>query len=297
MEGQLSIQRDGEQLDTPAIGTEIQNFDLVTTGPDGAADISVTTSRAPAMTVHVSADTQFTVELSVLAGKQQTTVSIIGGSVSLKVAKLISAQTVQVKTDSTSMGVRGTSFTVTAPPTGDVLVTCDEGDVLCTDDQGQELHATPGVVVEKRPGELYRNTAVAVAGLGEYVRQWSADRSDSLQRNALRLITANARLYATLSRELSSARADLRRNDALLTKWKTENRQGRIGQRAEVARERAVLGSLLARMRRAQFQLERVTYRLQRLRAIHDQCIGVGTLDGGVTTAQFFARVDTERAG
>jgi hypothetical protein len=195
------------------------------------------------------------------------------------------------------MGVRGTAFTVNAPPTGDILVTCDEGDVLCTDDQGRDLHATPGVVVEKRPGELYRTAAVAASALTHYAAQWSADRADALQKNALKLILANARLYAGLSRELNAARAELDRDSAILTKWKDENRQGRIGQRAELIRERAVLGALLVRMRRAQFQLERISFRLERLKALQDRGVGVGVLDAGVTTAQFFARLDRERAG
>jgi hypothetical protein len=248
------------------------------------------------MTIKITADTQMSLEISVLSGKQQTVIGIIGGSLALKVAKLASSQGVQVKTDSATAGVRGTSFDVTAPESGDVLVTCDEGDVQVTDDQGRDLHAAPGVVVEKRPGELFRTNAVPAAGLAGYRSGWAADRAAAVTANALRLILVNARLYDRLARDLTAARAELARNDAILAKWKDENRAGRIGQPAEILRERLALGGILTRLRTAQFQLERVTWRLRRLKALHDTGVGVGRLDGGVTTAQFFGRLDRERA-
>jgi hypothetical protein len=295
MEGDVSVVRDGAMLQGVDIGTDLQNFDLIRTGADGAAEVQVNTPRAPQVTIKIASDTQMTLELSVLAGKQQTVIGIIGGSLGLKVAKLASSQGVQVKTDAAVMGVRGTSFDVTSPESGDVLVTCDEGDVQVTDDQGKDLHAAPGMVVEKRPGELFRANAVAAAGLAAFRTGWTAERAASVKANALRLILANARTYDRVSRELTTARAGLARNDAILTKWKDENRAGRIGQRAEILRERAVLGSILTRLRAAQFQLERVMWRLRRLKVLHDAGVGVGKLDGGVTTAQFFARVERER--
>ncbi len=260
------------------------------------AEIAITAPKSPQMTIHISPDTQFSLEMSALSGKQQTTIGIIGGSISLKVAKLTAGQGVSVKTDTATMAVRGTSFTVTTPPSGDILVTTGEGDVLCTDDQGKDLHATPGVVVEKRPGELYRTAAVAAAELEKYRAQWGADRAADFQKKAPKLILANARLYDRLAKELAAERTELTRSTAILSKWRDENRRGRIGLRAEVARERIAIGALLARMRRTQFQLERVSFRLLRLRALHDRGIGVGTLDAGVTTAQFFARLDREKA-
>ena len=48
-------------------------------------------------------------------GKQESTIGIVGGQIALKVQKLLPTQSVQVKSDAAVMGVRGTSFTVTAP--------------------------------------------------------------------------------------------------------------------------------------------------------------------------------------
>jgi hypothetical protein len=194
------------------------------------------------------------------------------------------------------MGVRGTEFTVSAPVSGDILVVCDEGEVLCTDDQGKTLSALPGTVVEQQPGTLYRAVPVPVADLSGYRAKWLVEREQALERNALRLIQANARLYLRLAREVTAADAELQKSRMILQTWADEDRRGRAQMRAGLARELRTIGALLPRMRRAQFTLERVSFRLERLRRLHDRGIGVGSIDGGTTTAQFFAQVERERA-
>jgi hypothetical protein len=295
-EGEVSLERNGAQMDTFEIGQEVESFDVVKTGSDGRAELEINSRQLPAMKVKVSRETQFTVEVSALKGRQQTTLGIVGGSIALKVAKLSAAQEVNVRTDSTVMGVRGTDFTVTSPPTGDVLVTCDEGEVVCTDDQGKELRAIPGTVVEKRPGELYRTVPVAAAGLEAYRSQWGSERLQFLQANALRIIARNVRLYMMLSRELDAEIAELQRSRSIISKWADEDRHGRMGRRNEILRERRAIGALLGRMRRTVFQMERAAFRIGRLQALHAQGFGVGTLDGGVTTAKFFERFQRERS-
>ena len=289
------MERDGAPVDSVEIGQDLQNFDVVKTGSDGLAELDIAAGQSPHMTVKISSDTQFSLELSTLDGKQQTTIGIMGGSIALKVAKLGAAQQVTVKTDSAAMGVRGTDFTVSSPPTGDVLITCDEGEVVCTDDAGKELHAIPGTVVEKRPSELFRTVPVAATDLDAYRTQWGAERTQFLQANALRIIQMNVRLYERLTRELDASTAELLRSQAIIRKWADEDRQGRMGERRQLVRERRAIGGLLVRLRRTQFQLERVAFRIARLQAVHARGFGVGTLDGGVTTAQFFARFQSER--
>ena len=289
--------RDGAQVDSLAIGSDLQNFDLVKTGSDGLAELDVNSSQSPRITIKVSANTQFSVEIATIAGKQQTTLGIIGGSISLKASRLAGTQALSVKTDSAAMGVRGTQFDVTSPATGDVLVTCDEGEVVVTDDQGKELHAIPGTVVEKRPAELYRTVPVDVSGLVKFRGQWVTERGQALEKNALMLVRANVRLYNRLVGELNAGHAELAQYREIIDRWREEDKRARAGQRAEIAKDRQAIGSLLARLRRTQFQLERVHFRLARLMANHKRGIGKGTLDGGVTTAQFFERFANESKG
>ncbi len=257
IEGDVTMVRDGEEVDTVAIGQDLQNFDAIRTGPDGQAELDISPQQSPHMTIKVSAGTQFSLEIARVEGRQETGVGILGGQIALKVAKLLPAQSVRVRTDSAAMGVRGTDFTVTAPETGDVLVSCDEGEVVCTDDQGEELRAVPGTVVEKRPGSLYRTVPVAGTDVERFRAQWRTERTQYLQDNALRLIRANARLYVLLAREFNIAQAELARHQDIIRKWADEDRAGRIGSRAEIVRERRIMGALLLRLRRTAFQLER----------------------------------------
>jgi hypothetical protein len=296
MEGTVGIVRDGTDLGPVGIGQDLQLFDLVKTGDDGQAELAISSPRVPAMTVKMSANTQFSVEVALVEGKQESTVGILGGQISLKVAKLLQSQTVRVKSDSAVMGVRGTDFTVTAPESGDVLVTCDEGEVAVTDDQGKDLTAIPGTVVEKRPGEVYRTVPVAATGLEQFRTNWREERRQFLQTNALRFIRANARRYAELSREFNAEHAELSRSQAVMRKWAFEDRAGRIGSRAEVLQERRTIGALLVRLRRTAFQLERVSWRLERLQALHDRGVGTGALEDGTNTKVFFTQIARERS-
>lgn len=291
LEGTVSMVRDGSDVDNVAIGQDLQNFDLVRTGPDGQAEIAVTTPRLPHMTIKMKANTQFTVEVATFNGQQQGTVGILGGQVALKVAKLMPSQAVHVKTDSAAMGVRGTDFTVTAPESGDVLVTCGEGEVSVTDDEGKDLTAIPGTVVEMLPGSVYRTVPVAATALEKFTTRWQGERGQFIQANALRLIRGNAKLYRELTGEFNAAHAELSKNQAILRKWAFEDRAERTGSTAEVERERKIIGALLLRLRRTAFRLERVSFRLERLQALHDRGVGVGDLEDGMTTKVFYAQV------
>ncbi len=295
LEGTVSLVRDGADVKEVAIGQDLQAFDAVKTGDDGMAELSITAPPLPRMTIKVSAGTQFSIEVAGRDGKQESTVGIFGGQVALKVEKLLPSQSVRVRTDYAAMGVRGTSFTVTATETGDVLVTCDEGEVAVTDDQGKDLTAIAGTVVEKKPGEAFRTVPVAASGLEQFRAQWREERAQFLRGNALRIIQANARQYGQLSRDFAAAQAELLRSRSVLNKWAFEDRAGRVGSPAEVQRERRALGALLVRLRRLAFQLERVAFRLERLQALQERGVGVGTLDGGMTTSVFFAQVARER--
>jgi hypothetical protein len=294
MEGTVSVVRDGADLDSVAIGQDLQNFDLVKTGDDGQAELAISSPQLPSMTVKMSANTQFSLEVATVAGKQESSVGILGGQIALKVAKLLQTQTVKVKSDSAVMGVRGTDFTVTAPESGDLLVTCDEGEVTVTDDQGKDLSAIPGTVVEKSPGD-YHTLPVATTGLEQFRVQWQGERSQFLQANALRFIRAYARLYRQLSRQFNIEHAELARSQQTMRKWTLEDKAGRIGSKAEILRETRTIGALLVSLRRTAFQLERVAWRLERLQVLHDRGVGGGALEDGTDTKVFFTQVASER--
>ncbi len=297
IEGDVSVARGGEDLDpsSVAIGMDVDNFDFMKTGDQGTAQVKVTSPRAPGATIVVSPDTQLSFELSKLQNRERSAVNLVTGSLSLKVAKLGPAQDVSVRTESATMAVRGTDFDVTTTVSGDLLVTADTGEVVCTEENGTELASGPGTVVERIEGGGFRTLPVAAADLGSYRSKWGRERLEAARRNAGRLIAMNARRYRQLGRQLDRDYAELLRQRRIIAKWEAEERGGRRGSAAEVAREKRAVAGTIARLRRTQFMMERVYFRLLRLKTFHDQGLGRGTIEGSLTSAQFYDRFQGER--
>ena len=297
LEGDVTVVRDGEELDASdvQIGMDIANFDLLKTGPRALAEIKITSSKAPAMTIKVSPNTQFSFELSKMGSKTQSSIGLLTGSISLKVSKLTGSHSVNVKTEAVAMGVRGTQFTVEAPSTGDILVTCDEGEVVCTEDDGEELAITPGKAVEKKEGEKFRAIPVAVSDVETFRKNWSMERISSLKANALRAIQNFAKQYIALSEELNTNFQLLMKKQSILNKWAQEDKTGKIGGKMDVMKEKKEIVGILFKLRKTLFRFERIYYRLVELQEYYNQGYGKGTIQPGMTTDQFFKRMDGER--
>jgi hypothetical protein len=298
LEGGVSLQRNGEELQGPDVqtGLEIQNYDLVKTAADGLAEVSVDNPKAPAVTVKVAPHTQFAFELSKLGSRQQSSLGLMSGTVSLKVAKLAGSQDLRVVTASAVMGVRGTEFSVTAPPTGDILVTCASGDVVVTDEQGRELHAIPGTAIEKLEGADFHALAVTGADLESFRKDWEEKRIASLRARALEIMQRDALRYLDLVEEFKEDRAALDEKRDILARWEAEEKSGKIGGGpASVEADKREIVDLIGDLRETQFLLERLHYRLAELKGFHDQGLGEGDLRGGLTTKDFFASYTRDR--
>ena len=297
VEGAVSLQRDGQDLDSGEVqpGLEIQNLDLMKTGGDGLAEVSITTPKSAGATIKISPDTQFTFELNDTGSRQQSYVGLMSGTIALTVKKLTGSQDLTVHTESAVMGVRGTEFTVTAPPTGDVLVTCRTGDVAITDENGKEVHATPGSAVVKKFGEPL-GTLEVKGDVESFRKGWEDERAAFLRDHALEVIQREAQRYDNLSDEFDAEYAALQEKKDILAKWSTEEKKGIVGSGAEVEKDKAAVAELLADLRETQFLLERIHYRLLVLKDLHDHGLGQGEIRKGLTTKDFFVRFEKERA-
>lgn len=297
LEGTVTVVRNGAEV-APAdlmIGMPIENFDQIQTGDDGKMQIEVSTPKAPRMTLNISPNTQFSLELNTLSSQQQSSVGLQGGTIALKVAKLTSAQAVNVISESTACGVKGTDFMVTVPPTGDVLVTCSDGDVECTDDDGKVMHALPGTAVEKLPGESYGTLAINGGSLEDFRKNWEVKRVAVLRSNALGVFRKNALAYENLVQEFNRNYRELMLKEKIFQKWYAEEKKHRMGSAAEIRQETTEITEVLSRLRETQFLLERVDHRLSQLKKLHDQGVGKGTIREGLTTMAFFDRFEKER--
>jgi len=302
VEGSVQIERDEELLDAKRVkeGTSLQNFDLLITGADGRVELELASPMAPAATVKVAPRTRFSLEVGRMGAKRQVTVGLTLGSVSMKCAKLSGEQSVRVQTDTALMGVRGTTFTVTAAVSGDLLIDCDEGEVACTDEDGATVSAVPGEVVERLFAGRLARLPVAVSNLEQFRRGWNAERISALKANAATAIAGFAVRYRSLLAQFDRDFETLLKARRTIEKWQAEDRSGRIGGAVEVAKEKKEVIGALFRLRRTLFLFERVYYRLLELKGYHDEGLGRGTIRYGLaseTTTQFFERLERDRRG
>jgi hypothetical protein len=297
MEEGVEIDRNRETI--PAwdvfIGMGVENYDLMRTDGTGYAEVELDSPRSAPSIVKISPNTSFYFEMNKIGRDDTTTIGLITGSLSVKVAKLSGRQNVEVATESALMGVRGTDFDVTLSPGGDILVTAEEGRVSCIDDSGQELFAEPGRVVEKRPGELFREVPVAVSDLETFQREWYAERLEVFKSNALGAIKFYAGRYLRLKSRFDSAYGDLQGNTQILRKWYEEDRHGRIGGRMESMREKKELIGELLELRKILYMFERVYFRLIELEGYYREGYGRGQIEPGLSSAAFFNRFNQEK--
>jgi hypothetical protein len=299
VDGDVTLMRNEHTLTTADLdtGAPIENLDRLRTGDDGQVTIAITASYGAPAEIRIAPRTTFYVEIEQTERRSTTTLGLMTGSIGLKMQKLSGNRELAVRTDTTVMGVRGTTFDVSTSPAGDVLVSTQEGAVACSDsEKSGEIAAVPGQVVERRVEDgTFRSIPVAVSTLEQFRREWIAERIAVFRSNALRVTRFYAQRYEQLIAEFNDAYGDLMRNGDVLAKWVREDRQGRIGSLLEIMREkRAVVGSLF-RLRRTLFLFERVYFRLAELEGYYNQGVGRGDLRPGLSAAQFWARVESDR--
>jgi hypothetical protein len=297
LEERVEIDRNSERIPSwdVFIGMGVENYDLLRTDERGYAEVEVDDPRSAPAIVRISPNTTFYFEMNKVGRDQTTTIGMITGSLSVKVAKLSTRQNVEVATESALMGVRGTDFDVTLSPGGDILITAEEGRVSCIDESGQELFAEPGTVVEKRPGELFREVPVAVSDLETFQKDWYADRLEVFKSNALQAIKFYAGRYLRLKNRFDSAYNDLQQESQILRKWYAEDRRQEIGGRMETMREKKELIGDLLELRKILYIFERIYFRLVELEGYYRQGYGRGQIGSGLSSAAFFSRFDREK--
>lgn len=299
LEGTVTIVRDEGTLAAGSVkeGLGLENFDLLKTGADGQVEVLVTSPSTPATTLRVGPRTQFSLEIGKVGGKQQTTIDLVAGSVALKCAKLTGAQGLKVITDGAAMGVRGTSFTVSVPVSGDLLVTCDEGEVELTADDGSVLRAAAGEAVERRRGAKLVRLALAGIALEKARDAWMEERTAAWRRDPLASLRVFAAVYdlqlgrfnRTFDRVVKSRRD-------VFAAWRQESRAGIVGRLIAALKESAQLRRDIRDLRAALFRLERTYVRLDELR---EYCVAQA-ISGRIgllrTTKTLFPRLERERA-
>ena len=278
LEGLVTITRNGISLSKVDIGSPIENLDLIKTTKDGLVSISFDKESGLTGTVQIVAGSTAVIRQEQLSSTTANEVQLIAGSVDLKVKRLAGVKSsVQVRTPTAVLGVRGTEFVV-ASFNGSAIVACKEGEVFCSSSPagapsgksaGKGKSAVPGTMVEiLESGDLNAGAFPA----GDFDENWAAVQDKWKTFNVelfvedpvtfLNQFVNNWTLYSTKV----EAGAERLRANSMLQKWLRNAGSGQLsGSLGDWVKERpAVMKDLIAI--RPDMVLSLITfYRIQEL--------------------------------
>lgn len=291
-EGEVSITRDEDELEDVGADTEIENYDVITTGADGFVEIDMTTNLGQTMNITVMPDTAFSVEIDQYESSETTTFEMFTGSLALKVGTLIENENIDVQTESVNMGVRGTGFEVTSEITGDLLVTCCEGEVVCIDEDGEEQIAVPGFIVEKTPGKKFMRNNVKKEELAAYRKEWRNNRKEAFKKDGLPAFRRYAMRFDHLYFVLMRLANDLKKHKDILERWSRAVMNRKKLPKPQLERDIKKIEPILVEMKKVMNIFERVVINLKLMEPYHSQGHLKGDMKKGFKVEQFYKHMN-----
>lgn len=290
LEGIVDISRDGEYLDYNMIdiGTEIENYDLIETGPDGYVELKLTTPVSPGVDLKIHENTNFYFDSTKSMGKKKTNLQVLTGSLTLKVQKLYKDNELDVKVNDSVMGVRGTEFTVSSTIDGSTLVTTKEGKVACVDSRGNSNYSVPGVVCETEEKGRFRQVKVDPSELENYRKKWNDRRMEVLKGNALLSIRHYAKLYREQYPQFDKSWEALEKNNQIFRKWQKYTKEGKKPPLSEAVRDKQTVTKAIIGLRAILPLFQNNFYVIGELDKFYREGIGRGSLTGGDNQEKFF---------
>ncbi len=296
LEGDVDVYRDGEIIDRSIvdIGFPVEIYDIIETKSDSMAEISMTDHYGGDSRIIVKPGTVFAVEYTEKAGSRQNLLQMMKGSIGARIKRLAGTEGFMLKTGSAVMGVRGTSFDVLESPEGGILVTCDEGKVSCRDIDGNEVIARPGSAVENVAEKDISVLNVAVEDIELYQQFWMKTRQEVFRNGAEVFIKSYVNQYMEALPRFLEAYRELTSERGTLEKYGIESKGFSLG---DLINAKTAATPSVVKMRGTLPLFEMVYFRLQELKGYHDQGLGYGRLESGLTTEDFFRDFSKQSAG
>ncbi len=297
LDGYPEVIRDGDVLyDTLDFGFPIQNFDSIRTDEYSFIELRLDPATGIDASISVEPSTHFYINVSSLRSEQIGSVELLAGSINVIARELAGRSRLQVRTQSSVAGVRGTTFAVTTAVGGEVLISTQEGLVEVTDEQGFVLFAAPGEAVEvDTERNVIRNLKYDAYAVDEFRHQWVEDRLGAFQANAPRVLRFYGRRYLDARQQFVQAYEELMSHRTIIDRWIEESRRGITGSGMSLLQDkRRIVGPLL-RIRASMFFFEHTFNRLDQMAAhVRDISAVVDIGDGG-SAADLYRRIEIER--
>jgi hypothetical protein len=296
VEGDVSLCRGVKSLGDLNIGDEILVDDFIKTGPDGVAVVTLNKTTGMRGSLTIKARSAVYLRVTQSAAGPKTTLELVAGQIGSKVSKLSGSPTLQVRTDSTVMGVRGTEFGVSTSVSGNVLIYCSEGTVEASDGE-TTLPVPKGEAVEKRTDERLSRIPVTVSSPEDFANRWITQEIEAFRANPARVVASYEKKYSDLDARFSVALDKLQKS-AALSKWMDEDRRGALvnPRSPETMREKKELMGNIIEIRKILFIFERIYYRLDEADALVAGTDAERTeLRPGLTVGAFLKQFRDER--
>jgi hypothetical protein len=247
-EGQFSVTREGRVIKGLDIGDALLDEDYIVTGPTGSLSLALDPSSGMTGLIRVGPRSALSLRLEALPGSTKGQVALAAGQIALKLRKVAGGPGFEVQAEGTVLGVRGTSFSVDASESGNLLVACEEGEVSL-DDGGELMSILPGRAAERRRGAGARGFELPAEKLEEKRGAWRKDESEAFRKEAVKAALEIGKEYLDL---VDAFRTELQGISAnpLLGKWAEEERTGKRS-RAELAAIREQLREVGEALRQA----------------------------------------------
>ena len=296
VEGYPEVVREGklvyEEID---FGFRLENFDSIRTNDESSMEIDFDPGTGIDGSVSVDPGTHFYVDLSDLRSEQTGTIELVVGSVEVAARRLTGRSRFQVRTNAATMGVRGTVFSVTGGPGGELLVSTEEGLVEVTDEGGRTLYASPGEAVEvDEETSVFRSLKYDRDQVEAFRSEWRARRAALFAERAPQILGFYGRRYFRVREHFIDAYGSLMGQRDVIDEWMDEARRGvRPGPGDRV--ERAELVAALLRVRGAMVRFEPILARLDKMAPYVRELAADVELRDGLTAADLYRTVNNDR--
>jgi hypothetical protein len=304
VEGAVEITRNGDILTRVQIGTKVENLDLIKTSADGLASIAFEKGSGLSGSVQIMPSTTAVIRKDQISLAPANEIQVMMGAVNVKVKRLAGiTSSVQVRTPSAILGVRGTEFSV-ASFNGTSIVACKEGEVVCASSSGMSVSrldlskpgtsSVPGTMIEVlESGKLNEGSFPS----GDFEKNWKEISGkwkdfnvELVVSDPVSFVDRYAAQWSLYSAKVESGLATLRANPVLkawLRNAATETAPGGIS--SWVKEKPAVMKDLIAM--RGDMVLSILTwYRIQELIPYIPESAKRSKLSNGQTLDSFIGQ-------
>lgn len=297
-EGSAQLVRSGKSIGELNIGDEILPDDMIKTANDGLVVIAMDKSTGMRGSLTIKPKSVAYIRLTPDAVSPKTTIELISGQVGSKLNKIAGSPSLQVQSDSITMGVRGTEFLIGMSINDSALVICTDGVVFCSDGK-DSIDIPAGNAAEKKAGQKFRLIPVAISGASQFEKNWFTGEVEAFKGNALRALVDFERRYNDQYARFEKAFLPLQKSE-VLSKWIKEDTAGLkpLSGDATVLKEKKAIIKDILETRKVLFIFERLYYRLIEIEGIISGTpLEKAIIKPGLSAGDFLKKIKAEAPG